>query len=204
MTVIVKTDIVADVDANLQTNFATANPNGLDSAIIKTLIDMSNRGLLVGTDASQNLVAGGTTLAYPTGFRKGGAISITLTDASSAEKAPLIKLPGGHEEYRQLRENDGSNGITEWYSEFNKQFFLWRSIQEVFTTLIEYRKNHAKDADNIEFETEFESVMFAGTTFWHAIAKNRSVSIALWAPIYQRELKAAMANRNVQPSICRG
>ncbi len=70
--------------------------------------------------------------------------------------------------------------------------------------LIEYIKNHAKDADNIEFETEFESLMFAGTTFWHAIAINRTAAIAIWTPIYQSELRMAMLNRNVQPSIVRG
>lgn len=199
MAVIVKADIITDVNENLQIN---ASGTGLDRAIIKTLTDMSNRALLVGTDADQTLVAGGTTLAYPTGFRN--VISITLTDASSAEKAPLIKLPGGHEEYRRLRENDGSNGKPEWYSEFNKLFYLWRSADEAYTTLIEYRKNHAKTTDSIEFETEFENLMFAGTTFWHAIAMRRTQSILVWGPIYEKELRAAMLNRNIQPSILRG
>ena len=199
MTVIAKADIIADVNDNLQ---IALSGTGLDKAIIKTLTDMNNRALLVGTDATQTLVGGDTTLAYPTGFRS--VINITLIDGSGAEKAPLKKLPGGHHEYRELRHNDSSSGTTEWYSEFNKQFFLWRPADGAYTTLIEYRKNHAKDADNIEFETEFESLMFAGATFWHAVKMNRSASIALWAPIYQNELRLAMLNRNVQPSIVRG
>lgn len=201
MAVIVKADIITDVNENLQLELATDN-TGLDRAIIKTLTDMSNRGLLIGTDADQTLAIGGTTLAYPTGFRS--VINITLIDAAGAEKSPLIKLPGGHQEYRELRHNDNANGSTEWYSQFNKLFWLWRSADRAYTTLIEYRKNHAKDADSIEFETEFESLMFAGATFWKAVGMKRISSIALWDPIYQRELKAAILNRNVQPSIVRG
>jgi len=202
MAVIVKTDIITDVNENLQTGFAEDSTN-LDRAIIKTLTDLSNRGLLVGTDATQTLVSGDTTLAYPTGFRAGSAI-ITLTDAAGNEKTPLRKLPGGHKEYRQLRNNDSSSGTTGWFSEFNKLFHLWRPVDRAYTTLIEYRKNHAKDADNIEFETEFESVMFAGTTFWKAVAMKRTSSIAIWAPVYTREMDAAVANRNDQPCIVGG
>lgn len=201
MAVIVKADIITDVNENLQ---IAATGTDLDRAIIKTLTDMSNRALLVGTDAIQTLADGDTTLVYPTGFRRGGVINITLIDGSGAEKTPLIKLPGGHQEYRELRHNDDSSGTTEWYSEFNKKFYLWRPADRAYTTLIEFRKNHPKDADNIEFETEFESLMFAGTTYWHAVAKNRSASIKLWAPIYAGELRMAMLNRNVQPSILRG
>lgn len=202
MAVIVKADIVEDVDANLEIDFTTKDPDGLDRAIIKTLTDMSNRGLLVGTDDTQTLAIGDTTLAYPTGFRS--VINITLIDAAGAEKTPLIKLPGGHQEYRELRHNDNANGTTKWFSEFNKLFWLWRSADRAYTTLIEYRKNHAKTADSIEFETEFESLMFAGATFWHAVAMRRTASIAIWDPIYQRELRAAILSRNTQPSIVRG
>lgn len=199
MTVIAKSDIINDVNDNLQ---IAASGTDLDRAIIAVLTDMSNRALLVGTDADQTLVDGDLTLNYPTGFRS--VINITLIDSSGAEKTPLIKLPDGHKEYRELRHNDSSTGTTEYYSEFNKKFYLWRPADQAYTTLIEYIKNHAKDADNIEFETEFENLMFAGTTFWYAAKMNRSSSVALWGPIYGAELKTAMLNRNVQPSIISG
>lgn len=201
MAVIVKADIITDVNENLQTKFSTEGTD-LDRAIIKTLTDMSNRALLVGTDATQTLVDGDTTLDYPTGFRS--VINITLIDGSGAEKAPLIKLPKGHREYRELRHNDNSSGTTKWFSEFNKKFWLWRPADQAYTTLIEYRKNHAKDTDNIEFETEFESVMFAGATYHYALAKGRTKAIGIWGPVYFGELKFAMLNRNTQPSIVRG
>ncbi|HDY90286.1 MAG TPA: hypothetical protein ENH82_19475, partial [bacterium] len=65
MAVIVKDDIITDVNENLQTAFATDGTN-LDRAIIKTLTDMSKRGLLVAKDDTQTLIDGGLTLAYPT------------------------------------------------------------------------------------------------------------------------------------------
>jgi len=198
MAVIVKADIVADVNDNLLTDLAGAD---LDRAIIKTLNDMSNRALLVGTDDTQALVDGDTTLDYPTGFRS--VINITLIDDSGAEKEPLIKLPSGHKEYRELRHNDSSTGLTVYYSEFNKKFYLWRPANGSYTTLIEYLKNHAKDADNIEFETEFENLMFAGATFWYAAKMGRSSSLAIWSPIYRGEMRTAMLNRNIQPAKVR-
>lgn len=201
MAVIVKADIIADVNDNL---VLALNGTDLDKAIIKTLTDMSSRGLLVGIDNTQTLVDGDTTLAYPAGFRKGGVINITLIDASGAEKGPLEKMRGGHNEYRKLRHNDSSAGTTIWFSEFNKEFYLWRPANQAYTTLIEYSKNHAKDADNIEFETEFENLMFAGATYWYAAKLGRASGIALWGPIYNGELRIAMLNRNFQPSIIRG
>lgn len=196
MAVIVKADIIADVNANLEIALSGTD---LDRAIIKVLTDMSNRGLLIGTDTGQTLVSGNTTLAYPTGFRS--AINIILIDSNSAEKAPLIKLPGGHKEYRDLRNNDSSSGTTEYYSEFNKLFYLWRPANQAYTTLIEFRKNHAKDANSIEFETEFENLMFAGATYHHAVSMGRSRSIGIWAPVYAGELRMAVLNRNDQPAI---
>jgi len=201
MEVIVKADIITDVNENLQTSYSTTGTD-LDRAIIKTLTDMSNRGLLIGTDSTQTLTAGDKTLDYPTGFRS--AISITLIDSDSAEKAPLEKFPGGHRDYRELRENDVATGTPEWYSEFNEKFYLWRPAGQAYTTLIEYRKNHAKDADNIEFDTKFESLMFAGATFYKAAALGRTAAIAIWGPLYQKELQLAVLSRNVQPSIMRG
>ncbi len=198
MAAITKADIIIDVNENLKFELA-ADSTGLDRAILKTLTDMSNKDLLVGTDATQTLVADDTTLAYPTGYRE--QIAITLTNAAGIQLAPLLKLPRGHEQYRQLRDNDDSNGTPTWFSEFNKLFFLWRSADQAYTTLIEYYKDHPKDVGNIEFETEFENVMFAGTIFWKATALNRTRAIALWGPLYQRELDAAAANRNLQPII---
>lgn len=198
MAVIVKADIIADVNDNLATSYSESGSD-LDKAINKVLVDMSKRGLLVDKDDGQTLSDGDLTLNYPTGFRH--AIAITLTDANGNELSPLRKLPGGHAEYRKLRKNDDAPGTVEWYSEFNQSIYLWRPAGQAYTTLIEYRKNHAKDPDNIEFDTDFENLMFAGATFWKATSLGRVNSIAIWAPIYQNELRWAVLNRKDQPSV---
>ncbi len=199
MTVIVKADIIADVNENLQTAFSDTE---LDRAIIKTLTDMSNKGLLVGTDTDQTLADGDKTLEFPTGFRS--TINITLTDLSDNANYPLKKLSGGHKAYRELIAFGGGLVNPEWFSEFNDLFFLYGQASKSYTVLIEFRKNHPKTPDAIEFTTEFENLMFAGTTYWKAAAIRRTSSLALWGPIYANELKIAMLNRNSQPSIMRG
>lgn len=198
MAVIVKADIIARVNKRLLTNFATDGTD-LDDEINSVLVDMNKRGLLVDTDSSQTLSDGDLTLNYPTGFRH--AIAITLTDANGTPLRPLRKLPGGHAEYRKLRHNDLATGFTEWYSEFNNLIWLWRPASQAYTTLVEFRKNHPKDPDNIEFDTDFENLMSAGATFWHAANIGRTSGIAIWTPIYQNELRWAMLNRKTQPSI---
>lgn len=199
MAVIVKADIITDVNENLSLELAAASTE-LDRAIIKTMKDMSKNKLLVGTDSTQTLTSSSTTLAHPTDFRE--LINITLIDGSGNSKSPLRKLPGGHREYRQLRDNDANTGFTEWFSDFNKLFHLWRPPNASFTTLIEFYKNHPKTAGSIEFETKFEDVMFAGTTFWKAIALGRTNSIAIWSPIYSGLLRTSRPNK--QPVIVGG
>lgn len=199
MTVIVKASIVEDVNDNLNLN---GGEDSLDRFINKTLRDMSNRGLLVGTDASQTLVDGSETLDYPTGFRS--AINITLTDGSGNELEPLIKLSGGQKEYRENIAFGSNTSNPRWFSEFDEKFYLLGKSAAAYTVLIEYRKNHPKDADNIEFSTDFENLMFAGTTYWKAIQLNRPTGITIWLPVYQNEMRKAVLNRKQQPSMMRG
>ena len=199
MAVITKANIIEDVNENLQLGLAS-DSTALDRAIIKTLKDMSKKKLLVGTDSTQTLTNSSLTLAYPTGFRE--VISITLIDGSGNTKRPLRKLPGGHREYRELRENDANTGLTEWFSDFNKLFHLWRPPNASFTTLIEYYKNHAKDPDNIEFTDELEDVVFAGVTFWKAAALSRTKAVSIWSQIYSGLLRTSRPN--LQPVVVGG
>lgn len=199
MAVIVKADIVVDVNDNLQ---ISAGTNGLDRFIIKTLIDMSNRGLLVDTDSTQTLVDGSKTLNYPTGFRS--AINITLTDSSGNELEPLIKLSGGQKEYRRQIAFGSFTSNPHWFSEFENKFYLLGSSAAAYTVLIEFRKNHAKDADSIEFTTEFENLMFAGVTYWKALQLGRTKALILWKPTYDAEMRKAVLNRKQQPSLLLG
>ncbi len=201
MAVIVKADIITDVNENLQLGLADDSTE-LDRAIIKTLQDMSNIGLLVSEDSSQTLSDGDKTLAFPTGFRS--TINITLTDLSDNANYPLKKLPGGHKEYREQIAFGGGLVNPNWFSEHNGLFYLFGQASKSYTVLIEFRKNHPKDADNIEFTTEFENLMFAGVTFWKAAALSRTSAINIWGPLYRGLLKQAKLNRKQQPSMLFG
>ena len=200
MAVIIKADIVTDVNDNLQ---IAAGANDLDRFIVKTLTDMSNRGLLVGTDSTQTLVDGSETLDYPDGFRS--AINITLTDTvADVELEPLIKLSGGHKEYRRGIAFGSNISFPEFFSEFENKFYLLGKAAKAYSVLIEFRKNHPKTANAIEFTTEFENLMFAGVTFWKAAQLSRSRDLTFWAPIYENEMRKAILNRKQQPSMMRG
>lgn len=199
MAVIVKADIVEDVNDNLLLN---GGADSLDRFINKTLSDMSKKGLLIDTDDTQTLTDGSETLNWPTGYRS--TFNITLTDASGDAKKPLIKLPGGQKEYRRKIANISTGGIPRWFSEFDDKFYLLGRAGQAYTTLIEYRKNHPKDPDNIEFDTDFENLMFAGTTFWAAAKLGRIAAINLWGPIYLNEMRKAVLERRNQPSLMRG
>ena len=199
MVMIVKADIVADVNDNLLLN---GGADSLDRFINKTLSDMSKKGLLIGTDDTQTLVDGSTTLKWPTVYRS--KFNITLTDSSGTEREPLIKLPGGHKEYRQKIAHGSTGGIPRWFSEFEGKFYLWGKSGEAFTTLIEFRKNHPKDPNSIEFDTDFENLMFAGVSFWKAAQLSRTAAINIWGPVYQNEMRKAVLDRRNQPSMMRG
>ena len=197
MAVIVKADILTDVNSNLR-----LAETDIDAIINKTLSDMSKRGLLIGTDSTQTLIDGSETLNWPTGYRS--TFNITLTDASGDAKKPLLKLPGGQKEYRRRIANGSTGGTPKWFSEFEGKFYLFGRAGQAYTTLIEFRKNHPKDPDNIEFDTDFENLMFAGVTFWKAAQLNRIAGVNMWGPIYQNEMRKAVLERRNQPSMMRG
>jgi hypothetical protein len=199
MAFINKDDIIEDVNENLGLN---ASDTDLDRQINKVLSDLSKKGLLIDTDDTQTLDDGDTTLNWPTGYRS--TFNITLTDAGGTEREPLIKLPGGIKEYRQKIAHGSTAGIPRWFAEFEGKFYLWGTAGEAYTTLIEFRKNHPKDPNNIEFDTDFENVMFAGVTYWKAAALTRSNAVAIWKPIYDQEMKKVVLDRRNQPSLMRG
>lgn len=155
-------DILTEVNENLQTSFTAAQ---ILTAVQWVLDDLSRKDMLVGSDTSQTLTEDDTTLDFPTGYR--AMVAITLTDTDSGViQDPLIKLKGGHEQYRRLRSENTSVGIPSHYSRFNSKFYLWRASNTDYTTIIEYYKDHAKLADEngtIEFDDTFTDALNSGT-----------------------------------------
>ena len=195
---IAKADILTKVNDRLQ----TAETN-IDTMIQEVLDDLSEEDLLIGTDPDQTLVSGDTTLDEPTGFRAMVAITLTIT-SSGSEQYPLIKLPGGHKQYRELRHNDDSLGIPRYFSNFNGKFYLWRPANAAFTSLIEYYKNHPQDVDNIDFDDNFKNVIYAGATFKVALEAGRTRMIQLWGTVYQDAKRKRIDSMVYQPRIVRG
>jgi len=173
-----KAEILTRVNERLQTNFTD-----IDTQIQEILDDLSEEDLLTGTDSDQTLESGDTTLDEPTGFRALIAITLTIT-SSGSEQYPLIKLKGGHEQYRELRHNDDSVGIPRYFSNFNGKYYLWRPANQAFSSLIEYYKNHSQDVDNIEFDNSFRNVINAGVTYKMALEKGRTRMIQQWGAVY--------------------
>ncbi len=195
---ILKADILTEVNDNLLTSLTD-----IDKFIQKALDDLSEEDLLVGTDSTQTLVSGDTTLDEPTGFRALVAITLTIT-SSSSNQFPLRGLPQGHRQYRELRHNDDSTGIPRWFSNFNEKFFLWRPANQAFSSLIEYYKDHPQDVDSIEFPDNFRNAIYAGATFYASLKFSRTQAIKIWGPMYESAKKKRIDSIVHQPRIVRG
>lgn len=195
---IAKADILTEVNDNLNTALTD-----IDKYIQKVLDDLSEADLLVGSDNTQSLSAGDTTLDEPDGFRAMVAITLTIT-SSGSEQWPLRKLPGGHQQYRELRHNDDSTGSTYYYSHFNGKYYLWRPASQAMTALIEYYKDHPQDVDNIEFGDNFRNAIYAGASFYTALKYNRASAISTWGPMYKDAKQKRIDSMVYQPRIVRG
>lgn len=195
------TAINAAVGEALHADDSTFSGTQLHKAIQMCLNDLSNENLLVDTDEIQTLTSGDLSIAYPTDFKD--LVSITLVDSSSVEGKPLIKLPDGHKEYRKLRQNDASTGVTSWYSEFDNKFWLWRPINDNYTPKIEYYRRHPQTPTAILFGEEFRNAIYFGTIYYKALLRKMRDHIAEWRPVYLIEKNERRAAAPEQPRITR-
>ena len=206
----IKEDITNFVNEALRENFNQnsdgeydASATDLDNEIQAVLDDLSKLDALVATDDTQTLSLGDTYLAYPTGFRS--PVSIVLINSSGARQAPLEKLPGGQEQYEELRDNDSATGEPEWYSEFDDKFWLWRPPGGSFTSEIKYYINHPKGTlTNILFGDDFKQAILFGTTYFKALFSLRHRDIANWRPAYLEERAKMELEVPLQPHISKG
>ena len=198
MAIVVKADILTQVNKNLLTN---EGADDIDVELQMCLDDMSEDDLLVSS-ASPAVTSGDTTIPIPTGHR--ATIAITLTTEAGVERSPLEKLPGGQFQYRKLRRSSDSVGVPTWYNEFNGFFFLWRAANQAFTSVIEFYKNHAQDVDTIEFADNFKNTIIAGTTYYVALRLNRQSAINKWLPVYENFKKKRSDTMPRQSRIVRG
>ena len=198
-------DIVSDINAvvgeALHADDSAFSGEQLHKAIQLCLNNLSNENLLAATDESQSLTSGDLSIAYPTDYK--GLVSIILIDSSSVEGKPLIKLPGGHKQYRKLRKNDASTGTTSWYSEFDDKFWLWRPANGSYTPKIEYYRRHPQTPTAILFGEDFRNAIYVGTAYYKALLRKMIDHIAIWRPIYLVEKNERRAAMPEQPHITR-
>ena len=146
---------------------------------------------------------GDLTLDEPAGYRAMVSLSLNI-NASNSKQFPLIKLPQGHSQYRELRHNDNATGIPRYFSHFNGKFHLWRPPGQDLTALIEYYKNHSQDVDNIEFGDIFRNTIYAGATFKVALEHRMTTNIQLWGTVYADAKQKRIDSMIHQPRIVRG
>ena len=193
---ITKADIETFINACMEDDITAAS---LTEAIKLCMADISNTGLLVGSDTTQTLEDGDLTLDTPDYYKD--VLNILLTDDGDLLKDPLIALSGGHEEYRRLMADSTSTGTPKYYSEYNGSFYLYPPPDDDYTVNIEYQKYDDQDADDIEFDGEFSNALKFGSLYFYAMMKSRDRYVALWGPKYEVEKEMRRLNMNKQPYI---
>jgi len=195
---IAKADILTFVNGQLK-----RNETDIDVQIQSILNDLSDENLLVNTDEDQSLSSGSIYLTYPTGFKE--LISITLNDGTYWGE-PLIALPGGHKEYRELVEESVSSNYDEpeHYSEFDKKFWLWPIAGGDYDARIEFYRYHPQDVSNILFGDEFKNAINFGAAYRVALKRRMPEQKNNWEIEYEKEKAKRIVNAPSQPYICRG
>lgn len=177
----------------------------LDVALQACLDDLSNFNFLLSSDTTKTLTSTSTYLAYPDLYKKVEKGGIILNDGNY-DLAPLIKLPGGWEEYAQLMRsfNAGGRSVPRTFAENNKRFYPYPPPGASYTSVIWFYKYHAKDVENIEFGEEFSNAVKFGTVYFKSMIQGNAKYTQIWQPIYYEEKTLRRLNMNSQPAILRG
>ncbi len=187
------------VNAVLLKEFAV---NEIDAAIIATLNDLTKFNLLTQTTpASFSKVDGDNTLDLPDDFKR--VISITPTDGSSIQKAPLLPIPGGFKEYKLWNADNRANfrSTPEYFVILAKKAFIWPTLNASFTFEMEYYKNHAQSVTSIEFAADFTNAVNYGAAYHTALFRKLTSYMAIWRPIYTEERGRMIQMNPPQPSV---
>lgn len=191
-------DILAFVkEALREDSFEVAD---ITVAIQTCLNDLSNLDLLFET-ATPSVAADDVSIAYPVDYKPGSVISIVLINSSGVRQDPLEALSRGHNQYRELRDNDSATGEPGYFSEFDDKFWLWRPSNAAFATEIEYPRRHPQTPENILFGEDFRNVIYFGTTYFKALLRNKTSYIAAWGPKYFEEKEQRRLAAPEQPYI---
>jgi len=196
---ILKAGILAFVNKQLKTS-----ETDIDVEIQQTLDDLSEEDFLEASD-TVTVNVNDETFAIPTGLRDFSAL--TPQNAAGTNLDPLVELPGGIKQYRQLRSNETNNGIPECYVVFNDLVDICWTPNGTYIITREYTKDHpalAGDSGSIEFKDIFRNAIYYGVTFEVASRLNRTAAITLWSAKYVDAKGKRRQNQDMQPSISQG
>jgi hypothetical protein len=177
----------------------------LDIALQACLDDLSNFNFLLKSDTGQTLTSSSKYLEYPTLYKKVVKGGIVLNDGNY-DLSPLIKLPGGWEEYGQLMRsfNDGGRTTPTNFAEIDRKFYLYRPPGASYTSKIWFYKYHAQDVATIEFGDEFKNAICFGTVYFKSTIQGNAKYEAIWEPRYREQKALCRLNMPSQPAIVRG
>lgn len=173
----------------------------LTEAIKLCLRDISNIGLLEGSDTTQTLELGDLTLVVPDEYKD--VLTIQLTDDGGILQDSLIALSGGYEEYLLLMSDSVTTRTPEWYSEYDGSFYLYPPPDDDYTVSIKYQKYDDQDDTAIEFGDEFSNALKFGSLYFYAMMKSRERYLNIWGPKYEVEKEMRRLNMKKQPNITR-
>jgi len=198
-----KADILTFVNAKLR-----LHETDIDGDIIRVLRTLSKYHILKGNDTSLSVSSSDMSLAYPSDALADAQaiISVTLTDSSSDRQAPLKHLLGGWDEYQlQMRSfNDGARSTPHWYVCANRHIYLLPAPDGTYTVDLWYYKRHAKSADAIEFDEDWETAIQFGAAFEVACGHKMKDAMTLWGARFNNEVDDQVMIHSDQVAISGG
>jgi hypothetical protein len=195
---ILKASIESFINVCMEDGISAAS---LTEAIKLCLRDISNIGLLVGSDTDQTLADGDLLLTVPAEYKD--VLSIQLTDDGGLLQDPLEAVSGGYDEYLLLMADSVTTGTPDYYSEYDGSFYLYPPPDDDYTVNIAYQKYDNQDDTDIEFGDEFSNALKFGSLYFYAMMKSRERYVALWGPKYEVEKEMRRLNMKKQPAITR-
>lgn len=195
---ILKADVLTFVNSVL-----ARSETDIDAQIISVINDLRFLNLLEAQDLTKTLSDGSTYFDEPTGFKS--PISIVLNDGST-NLAPLLPMPGGYKGYRDAMEEVvvGDESTPEYYARFAGKIYVYPTADQDYTSIIDFYKKHALDADNIEYNDDFTSCFKFGAAYYVAMKRGLSRYIAIWQPAYASQIQTLILVNPGHPRFAGG
>jgi hypothetical protein len=188
---ITKAQIIAFCNKAWESSEDTATSTKFDEALQLALDQITMEvGVLRVRDTSQDIEAGDTSIAWPTGMVPGGLVALSLTDVSGNEYKPLEYLKGGLREYRQLRNRSTSSSRPLWFVEGEgNNWYLWPTTDQTYNVTVDYYRTHPQDVATILLPDPCRKALKLGTVFHEAVLRRNVEYQQTWGPLYARELE---------------